>query len=127
MDAQERPAESNQVRGDRRLPLVPRWPDRCRKLALDAAFVFGLLHGFGFAGALAEVGLPQQAIPLALLFFNIGVELGQLVFVAAVLGLGWLLRRLGPIPIRQGQVAASYLIGGLAALWTIERVTGFWG
>src|SRR5690606_14779601 len=47
------------------------------------AFTFGLLHGFGFASALADVGLPQQAIPLALLFFNIGVELGQLVFVAA--------------------------------------------
>jgi hydrogenase/urease accessory protein HupE len=49
------------------------------------AFSFGLLHGFGFAGALAEVGLPQTAIPLALLFFNVGVEIGQLVFVAAVL------------------------------------------
>jgi hypothetical protein len=45
------------------------------------AFTFGLLHGFGFAGALAEVGLPQQAIPLALVFFNVGVELGQLLFL----------------------------------------------
>src|SRR6202042_1485048 len=56
------------------------------------AFSFGLLHGFGFAGALAEVGLPQHAIPVALLFFNIGVEIGQLVFVAAVLALIWSLR-----------------------------------
>jgi hydrogenase/urease accessory protein HupE len=90
------------------------------------AFVFGLLHGFGFAGALAEVGLPQQAIPLALLFFNLGVEVGQLVFVAVVLALGRLLRSLGSIPIRQGQFAASYAIGGLAAMWTIERVAVFW-
>ena len=90
------------------------------------AFVFGLLHGFGFAGALAEVGLPQQAIPLALLFFNVGVELGQLVFVAAVLVLGQLLQSIGSMPIRQGQLAASYVIGGLAAMWTIERVAGFW-
>lgn len=53
--------------------------------ALGVAFAFGLLHGFGFAGALTEVGLPQQAVPLALLFFNLGVELGQLVFLATVL------------------------------------------
>ena len=56
------------------------------------AFTFGLLHGFGFAGALAEVGLPQSSIPIALLFFNVGVEIGQLMFVGAVLtviALGW--------------------------------------
>jgi hypothetical protein len=57
------------------------------------AFSFGLLHGFGFAGALAEVGLPQHAIPIALLFFNVGVEMGQLVFVAAVLSIMWLSRQ----------------------------------
>ena len=50
------------------------------------AFAFGLLHGFGFAGALSEVGLPQGHIPLALLFFNVGVELGQLLFIGMVLG-----------------------------------------
>ena len=50
------------------------------------AFAFGLLHGFGFAGALREVGLPQTAIPVALLFFNVGVEIGQLLFIAAILG-----------------------------------------
>ena len=56
------------------------------------AFTFGLLHGFGFAGALAEVGLPQSSIPIALLFFNVGVEIGQLLFVGAVLAViavGW--------------------------------------
>ena len=49
-----------------------------------AAFVFGLLHGFGFAGALIEIGMPERHIPVALLFFNLGVEAGQLLFVAAV-------------------------------------------
>src|SRR5215207_4933609 len=61
------------------------------------AFCFGLLHGFGFAGALAEVGLPHHAIPIALLFFNLGFEIGQLAFVAAVLTTGWLLRRLASV------------------------------
>lgn len=54
-------------------------------------FIFGLLHGFGFAGALAEVGLPEHAIPFALVFFNIGVELGQLAFVGMVLLSAWLI------------------------------------
>ena len=58
------------------------------------AFSFGLLHGFGFAGALAEVGLPQKAIPVALLMFNVGVEIGQLIFVAAALAVGALIARL---------------------------------
>ena len=57
------------------------------------AFSFGLLHGFGFAGALAEVGLPEQAIPVALLFFNVGVEIGQRLFIAVVLAGGWVVRR----------------------------------
>jgi hydrogenase/urease accessory protein HupE len=90
------------------------------------AFGFGLLHGFGFAGALAEVGLPQTAIPLALLTFNVGVEIGQLIFVAAVL----LLRSLAFRFIRSDagwlQAATAYGIGTLAAFWTIERVTNFW-
>src|SRR6202050_3973672 len=66
-------------------------PSLTARLPWLVAFSFGLLHGFGFAGALAEVGLPQHAIPVALLFFNIGVEIGQLVFVAAVLSLIWLI------------------------------------
>ena len=64
-----------------------------RRLPWLVAFAFGLLHGFGFAGALSEVGLPTHAIPLALLFFNVGVELGQLLFVAAVMALFVILRR----------------------------------
>ena len=67
-------------------------PSLTARLPWLVAFSFGLLHGFGFAGALAEVGLPQHAIPVALLFFNVGVEIGQLVFVAAVLSSIWLLR-----------------------------------
>ncbi len=85
------------------------------------AFAFGLLHGFGFAGALSEVGLPAQAIPLALLFFNIGVEIGQVMFVAAVLAAGWLLRRVSLAPPRWAPRAAAYVIGSLAAFWVCER------
>lgn len=90
------------------------------------AFSFGLLHGFGFAGALAEVGLPQTAIPLALLTFNVGVEIGQLIFVAAVLLLRALARRFMRGDPDLLPTAAAYGIGAIAAFWTIERVAGFW-
>ena len=86
------------------------------------AFSFGLLHGLGFAGALAEVGLPQGEIPLALFAFNVGVELGQLAFVAAVLTLARLVRLL---PLRLpawGPGAAGYAIGSLAAFWVFARL-----
>ena len=98
------------------------------------AFSFGLLHGFGFAGALAEVGLPQHAIPVALLFFNLGVETGQLVFVAAVLTTLDLFRsatalRLEPALIQRAvsrlDVIAAYAIGTIAAFWLIERTSAF--
>lgn len=90
------------------------------------AFIFGLLHGFGFAGALAEVGLPQQAIPLALVFFNVGVELGQLMFVAVVLSLAWVLHRLQrPKLIDQLESTTIYVIGGLSSFWLFERVAAF--
>ena len=89
------------------------------------AFSFGLLHGLGFAGALAEVGLPQKAIPVALFMFNVGVELGQLIFVAAALLAGVLLARLRlPRPERL-QWGASYAIGATAVFWVIERVAAF--
>ena len=85
------------------------------------AFAFGLLHGFGFAGALSEVGMPQQAVPLALLFFNVGVELGQLLFIAAVFGFAWLVRlsavRLPAVWPR----AVAYGVGSVAAFWVVER------
>jgi len=98
------------------------------------AFCFGLLHGFGFAGALAEVGLPHHAIPTALLFFNLGVEIGQLVFVAAVMTAGELFRRamaprLEPAMLTQTtnwlDITAAYAIGTVAAYWLIERTATF--
>ena len=93
------------------------------------AFTFGLLHGFGFAGALAEVGLPQSSIAFALLFFNVGVEIGQLLFVGAVLALtavGWRAAQ----RLRWSQPPwlwriAPYAIGGLASFWLVERIAAF--
>ncbi len=85
------------------------------------AGAFGLLHGMGFAGALAETGLPQDNVPLALLFFNVGIEVGQLAFILVVLAVWFLMRRplvrwqdrLLPVPI--------YVLGSLSAMWCIER------
>jgi len=86
------------------------------------AFTFGLLHGFGFAGALADVGLPQNDIPLALLVFNLGVEAGQLAFVAAVLALIALIRRVKlPLP-SWTETVPPYAIGSVAMFWVIQRV-----
>lgn len=89
------------------------------------AFTFGLLHGFGFAGALLDIGLPQSDIPLALAFFNIGVELGQIAFVLVVLAIIYLLKRLKDWSPAMKKVPA-YAIGGLAAFWVIDRFLGFW-
>jgi hypothetical protein len=89
------------------------------------AFGFGLLHGLGFASALAEVGLPQQAIPLALVAFNVGVEIGQLCFVAAMAPLVWLVRRISASWPRWLDAAPAYAIGTIAALWLIERIGSF--
>ncbi len=93
------------------------------------AFTFGLLHGFGFASALREVGLPQSAIPIALLFFNVGVELGQLSFIAsafAVIALArQVIRRLAlPQPAWAWRVP-PYAIGSVAMFWVIHRVAAF--
>ena len=92
------------------------------------AFSFGLLHGFGFAGALAEVGLPQKAIPIALLTFNVGVEIGQLIFVAAVLlvGAAWQ-RAAGAAAARGCLTLLPYAIGAVAMFWVVDRITAFWG
>lgn len=85
------------------------------------AFAFGLLHGFGFAGALVDLGLPPGDIPLALLFFNVGVEVGQLLFIAAILAVAASLRRIATVP-RQAPVAAAYAIGIVASFWCFERL-----
>jgi hydrogenase/urease accessory protein HupE len=89
------------------------------------AFIFGLFHGLGFAGALSEFGVPQHEVPLALFTFNVGVETGQLLFIAVVLGLLAVFRRL-PLAVPQGAWRLlPYSIGGIAAFWTIDRVMAF--
>ena len=87
-----------------------------------------MLHGLGFAGALSEIGLPQQSIPLALLFFNVGVEIGQLLFIVAMLALGALAARALATfrPMWAWQTVSAYSIGAVAAFWMIQRVARFW-
>jgi hydrogenase/urease accessory protein HupE len=97
---------------------------------------FGLLHGFGFAAVLRDIGLPQTELPTALLFFNVGVEIGQILFVVALLTAFFVLRPVFVWLLRSAKdndvhwssltVPASYLIGAVASMWMIERVTGFW-
>jgi len=99
-------------------------PSLLRRVPWAVAAGFGLLHGLGFAGALAEIGLPQEEIPLALFAFNVGIELGQLVFVAVVLVVRPAARavaRRGPSWL--GRIPA-YAIGSLAAYWCFERAAG---
>ena len=105
---------------DRRDPLTDRFP-------AIVAFGFGLIHGMGFAGALREIGLPQGDVPLALLAFNVGVEIGQLAFIAIVVLL-WLVVR-GIVPAIAGQtraltLASSYCIGTISTFWVIQRFAG---
>jgi hydrogenase/urease accessory protein HupE len=89
------------------------------------AFAFGLLHGFGFAGALKEIGLPQIDVPLALFTFNLGVEAGQLMFVAVVLVGFRALGVLFPAPIAPVRYTVVYLIGIVSVMWLIERLSSF--
>jgi len=96
---------------------------------------FGLLHGFGFAAVLRDIGLPQNALPTALLFFNVGVEIGQILFVIVLIVGFYFLKKLVTAvtsrPMEHDQwrsltVPASYVIGIVASYWMIERVVGFW-
>ena len=97
---------------------------------------FGLLHGFGFAAVLNQIGLPQSDVPIALLFFNVGVEIGQLLFIAALIfvfkSMIQPLKRLIKIPesslitFGKSEILAAYAIGTVASYWMIERVAGFW-
>ncbi|MFK7898758.1 MAG: HupE/UreJ family protein [Myxococcota bacterium] len=95
-------------------------PTLMRRYPWPMALLFGLLHGMGFAGALREVGLPSGEIPMALFSFNVGIELGQLVFVAGLIVAAEILRRI-PLPFPLPQRAAVYVMGSLAAFWMIER------
>ncbi|WP_288373205.1 HupE/UreJ family protein [uncultured Algoriphagus sp.] len=88
------------------------------------AFSFGLLHGFGFAGALQEIGLPQNEIPLALATFNIGVEIGQILFVIVVLAISKPIQHF-ILKFRWSTKLVPYALGSIAAFWLIERIAGF--
>src|SRR5262245_59100817 len=96
-----------------------------------ASFSFGLLHGFGFAGALREIGIPENSVAPALLFFNVGVEVGQLTFIAAVLSLAWVWRKLGPTLSPRGAELVwrvpVYVIGAVSAFWFVGRTIGVLG
>jgi hydrogenase/urease accessory protein HupE len=85
------------------------------------AFTFGLLHGFGFAGALADIGLPRDDLALSLLLFNLGIEIGQLLVIAVMLTVGWLARRLNTLQAPVWQQAFTVVMGIAAAFWTIDR------
>jgi HupE/UreJ protein len=86
------------------------------------AFTFGLVHGIGFAGALAGLGIERRLLPAALLFFNVGVEIGQLAFVLLVLALFWAHRRLYAVLPRWGESIPAYAIGSVAMFWFIGRL-----
>ena len=105
-----------QRRGEETLTLRSPWV---------VAFLFGLFHGLGFAGALSEIGLPHQDVPLALLMFNVGVELGQVVFIAAVLTVLAIARGIGVRRPLTSWRLLPYAIGSVAAFWTIERIASF--
>ncbi len=86
------------------------------------AFAFGLLHGFGFASALTSAGLPRQELPLALVSFNVGVELGQLGFIGLILGLERAFHILEVRWPRWAQAIPGYTVGSLGAFWTVQRL-----
>lgn len=89
------------------------------------AAAFGLLHGFGFAAVLREIGLPEEGFVAALLAFNVGIEIGQVVFATVILGALALVNRIGPDHLPQhAQRYAGYAVGTLASFWMIERLAG---
>ena len=88
----------------------------------QAAFAFGLLHGFGFAGALRSIGLPGSNVAGALLLFNLGIEAGQLAFILGLLGLLLGLERVAPVIQRKLCRTVPYAIGAMASFWVLDRV-----
>lgn len=91
------------------------------------AFVVGLIHGFGFAGALADIGLPQGTELMALLLFNVGVELGQFAVIAAALAALWGLMKLGPDWRKTAETVSVYAIATVAMFWVFQRITPYLG
>jgi len=116
------------VKGDE-TSLVHRFP-----IAVSSSF--GLLHGFGFAAVLRDIGLPQVELPTALLFFNVGVEIGQILFVFLLIAVFFALRPAFVLVLRSTRdeevhwsrltAPASYIIGSVASYWMLQRVVGFW-
>ena len=100
----------------------PAQPSLTERKPWLVAFLFGLIHGFGFAGALREIGLPETDVPTALLTFNLGVEAGQLLIIAVALALIALVAKLRPQSLRPATVTATYAIGTVASFWFIERI-----
>lgn len=94
------------------------------KHPIAIAIFFGLLHGFGFAGALAETGLPEEHALAALLFFNLGIEAGQLLFIMGALLCGRMISAMAPAAKAPLRLSTTYLIGSFAAYWTLDRATG---
>ena len=103
---------------------VPAKPRLSERIPWVVAFGFGLIHGFGFAGALREIGLPEGDVPTALLAFNLGVEAGQLLIIALCLAALFAVRRLAVFALRPVKLAASYAIGITASFWFIQRLVG---
>ena len=103
---------------------VPAKPGWMRRAPWAMAFGFGLLHGLGFAGALAEVGLPPEEIPAALLAFNLGIEVGQVAFVLVVVALRWALAGAIASAPAWALRAPVYGMGGLAVYWCLDRASG---
>lgn len=91
------------------------------------ALLFGLFHGFGFAGALGELGLSSNDVPLALLFFNLGVEAGQVTFIALLLALHWLMQKLSAQSLPSIYRGLAYGLGSIATFWFIERLPALAG
>ena len=107
--------------------LVVRDPERptlTRRYPWAVAFAFGLVHGFGFAGSLAEIGLPQSQLAAALFAFNVGVEAGQLLVVALTIGGLALLARTSDTMQDRTLKLATYAIGAVGSFWLIERIVG---
>lgn len=104
-------------------------PGLTEKAPWVMAFTFGLLHGLGFASALTQIGLPQQAVPLALLFFNVGVELGQLLFIVFVFAVivfsREIMRHVNIVRPLWAWRVPPYAIGSMAAFWAIQRIGNF--
>lgn len=110
----------------------PKSPRLSERYPWAVAFAFGLLHGLGFGSALLDIGLPQAEVIVALLAFNIGVELGQVLFIVSVMAGFAILRRLAPARLHPTSViyqvamtAMPYSIGGMAAFWFVQRLAGF--